>query len=114
MVLAIGVVTTHNAIGLSRKTFARSAVFTSLFCILLIAAAASASVSFRNDVMAVISKAGCNAGTCHGNQNGKAMEDERSEVEFKSCHVSRLARAGIVPPWRTREKGDPPDSAVGY
>src|ERR1051325_1134980 len=29
-------------------------------------------VSFRNDVMAVLSKAGCNAGQCHGNANGKA------------------------------------------
>ena len=29
-------------------------------------------VSFRNEVMAVLSKAGCNAGPCHGNQNGKA------------------------------------------
>src|ERR1043166_515442 len=29
------------------------------------------AISFRNDVMAVISKAGCNAGTCHGNKNGK-------------------------------------------
>jgi len=29
-------------------------------------------VSFRNDVMAVLSKAGCNAGVCHGNANGKA------------------------------------------
>src|SRR6266404_5805629 len=29
-------------------------------------------VSFRNDVMPVLSKAGCNAGMCHGNQNGKA------------------------------------------
>jgi hypothetical protein len=28
-------------------------------------------VSFRNDVMAVLSKAGCSAGTCHGNKNGK-------------------------------------------
>jgi hypothetical protein len=28
-------------------------------------------VSFRNDVMAVLSKAGCNQGACHGNQNGK-------------------------------------------
>lgn len=27
--------------------------------------------SFRNEVMAVLSKAGCNLGTCHGNQNGK-------------------------------------------
>jgi hypothetical protein len=28
-------------------------------------------ISFRNDVMAVLSKAGCNMGVCHGNQNGK-------------------------------------------
>lgn len=28
-------------------------------------------VSFRRDVMAVLSKAGCNMGACHGNQNGK-------------------------------------------
>jgi hypothetical protein len=27
--------------------------------------------SFRNDVMAVLSRAGCNAGACHGNLNGK-------------------------------------------
>jgi hypothetical protein len=36
------------------------------------AAASTNSVSFRNDVMAVLSKAGCNSGPCHGNQNGKA------------------------------------------
>src|SRR2546428_2408460 len=30
-----------------------------------------AAVSFRNEVEAVISKAGCNAGTCHGNKYGK-------------------------------------------
>src|ERR1043166_1797817 len=35
-------------------------------------ATAPKPVSFRNDVMAVMSKAGCNAGTCHGNKNGKA------------------------------------------
>ena len=29
-------------------------------------------VLFRRDVMAVLSKAGCNAGNCHGNANGKA------------------------------------------
>jgi hypothetical protein len=29
------------------------------------------SISFRNDVMAVLSRAGCNQGACHGNQNGK-------------------------------------------
>ena len=27
--------------------------------------------SFRNDVMAALSKAGCNLGTCHGNATGK-------------------------------------------
>src|SRR3954470_10587385 len=27
--------------------------------------------SFNHDVMAVLSKAGCNAGACHGNKNGK-------------------------------------------
>lgn len=29
------------------------------------------AVTFRHDVMAVLSKAGCNAGACHGNKNGK-------------------------------------------
>jgi hypothetical protein len=33
--------------------------------------AAADNVSFRTDVMAVLSKAGCNQGVCHGNQNGK-------------------------------------------
>ncbi|HVV99848.1 MAG TPA: DUF1549 and DUF1553 domain-containing protein [Planctomycetaceae bacterium] len=28
-------------------------------------------ISFRNDVLPVLSKAGCNMGLCHGNQNGK-------------------------------------------
>jgi len=29
------------------------------------------AISFRNDVMAVLSKSGCNLGTCHGNARGK-------------------------------------------
>src|SRR5579863_10347183 len=33
--------------------------------------AAGTEVSFRNDVEMVISKAGCNLGTCHGNATGK-------------------------------------------
>jgi hypothetical protein len=37
----------------------------------VVSAAQAGDVSFRNDVMAVLSKAGCNQGTCHGNQNGK-------------------------------------------
>jgi hypothetical protein len=45
-----------------------------LIATLLIVAACNVKaqqVSFRNDVMAVLAKAGCNAGTCHGNKNGK-------------------------------------------
>src|SRR3954468_1902806 len=33
--------------------------------------AAEPLVSFRNEVMAVLARAGCNQGTCHGNLNGK-------------------------------------------
>ena len=47
-------------------------------CLLLVAALplsstaeAGDSPSFRRDVMAAVSKAGCNLGTCHGNANGK-------------------------------------------
>jgi hypothetical protein len=36
-----------------------------------LARAEAKPVSFRNEVMAVLSRAGCNAGACHGNQNGK-------------------------------------------
>ena len=59
-------------------------------CLLLMAMAASAEpVSFRNDVMAVVSKTGCNAGTCHGNANGKAgfklsLRGEDPEFDFKA------------------------------
>jgi hypothetical protein len=34
-------------------------------------ARAGEAVAFERDVMAVLSKAGCNLGACHGNQNGK-------------------------------------------
>jgi hypothetical protein len=34
-------------------------------------ARAAEPVSFHNEVMAVLSRAGCNSGACHGNQNGK-------------------------------------------
>ena len=38
---------------------------------LMVSAAPGAASSFRNDVVAVLSKAGCNTGPCHGNANGK-------------------------------------------
>src|SRR6185295_10717174 len=33
--------------------------------------AAADRITFDTEVMAVLSKAGCNLGTCHGNANGK-------------------------------------------
>lgn len=42
-----------------------------VFSVLAVRAATAQTVSFRNDVMPVLSKAGCNAGTCHGNATGK-------------------------------------------
>lgn len=36
-----------------------------------VVAVSAAEVSFTNDVQAVIAKAGCNLGTCHGNATGK-------------------------------------------
>jgi hypothetical protein len=39
--------------------------------LLTLADAEAEEVTFQRDVMAVLSKAGCNAGVCHGNANGK-------------------------------------------
>ncbi|HEX7862346.1 MAG TPA: DUF1549 and DUF1553 domain-containing protein [Verrucomicrobiae bacterium] len=45
-----------------------------LACAIFLATSSRAdeNASFRNDVMAILSKSGCNAGGCHGNANGKA------------------------------------------
>src|SRR5687767_12517306 len=69
------------------------------FCALLFVfpAAAAEQVSFRNDVMAVLSKAGCNMGTCHGNQNGKAgfklsLRGEDPEADYRALTRDMFAR----------------------
>src|SRR6185503_6605324 len=54
---------------------------------LLARAGSTKGISFRNDVMAVLSKAGCNAGQCHGNANGKAsfklsLRGESPDLDF--------------------------------
>ncbi len=46
-------------------------------------------VSFRNEVMAVLSKSGCNAGACHGNASGKggfklSLRGEDPESDFRA------------------------------
>jgi len=59
--------------------------------------ATAARVSFRNDVMAVLSKAGCNSGPCHGNQNGKAgfklsLRGEDAEFDYHALTRDLFAR----------------------
>ncbi|MBV9122895.1 MAG: DUF1549 domain-containing protein [Planctomycetes bacterium] len=54
-------------------------------------------VSFRNEVMAVLSRAGCNQGTCHGNQNGKngfklSLRGEDPAVDFTALTRDMLGR----------------------
>src|SRR5437867_11683013 len=54
-------------------------------------------VSFRNDVMAVLSKAGCNAGTCHGNKNGKggfklSLRGQDPELDYLALTHDLFAR----------------------
>ena len=49
----------------------------------------AAALSFRNDVMAAISKAGCNLGTCHGNATGKggfklSLRGQDIDYDFKA------------------------------
>lgn len=54
-------------------------------------------VSFRRDVMAVLSKAGCNLGTCHGNKNGKGgflltLRGQGPETDFKTLTRDQFGR----------------------
>ncbi len=55
------------------------------------------AASFRNDVMGVLSKAGCNSGGCHGNANGKAgfklsLRGESGDLDFKALSHDQFGR----------------------
>jgi hypothetical protein len=57
----------------------------------------AADVSFTRDVMAVLSKAGCNMGTCHGNQNGKggfklSLRGENPDADFVTLTREQVGR----------------------
>ncbi|MGL6075501.1 MAG: DUF1549 and DUF1553 domain-containing protein [Fimbriiglobus sp.] len=59
--------------------------------------AGAAEVSFPNDVMAVMSRAGCNMGACHGNLNGKggfrlSLRGENAALDFQTLTRDALAR----------------------
>jgi hypothetical protein len=68
-------------------------------CVLAVlpAAGAAETVSFRNDVMAVLSRAGCNMGPCHGNLNGKggfklSLRGQDPEADFLTLTRDLLSR----------------------
>src|SRR5579871_7020632 len=54
-------------------------------------------VSFRNEVMAVLTRGGCNQGACHGNQNGKngfklSLRGQDPSFDFESLTHDTLGR----------------------
>src|SRR5215218_9595871 len=54
-------------------------------------------VSFRHDVMAVLSRAGCNQGTCHANLNGKggfklSLRGENPDLDYQTLTRESVAR----------------------
>jgi len=58
---------------------------------------AAEPVSFRNEVMAVVSKAGCNAGPCHGNASGKggfklSLRGEDPDRDFLALTRDEMGR----------------------
>ena len=61
------------------------------------AANADEPVSFGNEVMAVLARAGCNQGVCHGNLNGKggfklSLRGEDPAADFATLTRDALAR----------------------
>jgi hypothetical protein len=60
-------------------------------------ARAGESVRFRHDVMAVLSRAGCNMGACHGNLNGKgglklSLRGQDPDADFATLTRDALGR----------------------
>src|SRR5258707_15346844 len=52
-------------------TMLKLTLLTLAFTLAVTSAHAQTPVSFRNEVMAVLSRTGCNQGICHGNLNGR-------------------------------------------
>jgi len=72
-------------------------LFTALSVLLGLACTRADTVSFRHDVMAVFSKAGCNNGGCHGNAHGRgslklSLRGESPDIDFKALIHSNSSR----------------------
>src|SRR5579884_932649 len=67
------------------------------------------TISFRNEVMAVLSRAGCNQGACHGNQNGKGGFKLSLRGEDPAWDFAALTRDGLG---RRTDRLRPADSLI--
>src|SRR5262245_43601704 len=81
---------------LSLRKLSRFVAVSALF-LLARPPAADEPVSFRTEVMAVLSRGGCNAGTCHGNLNGKggfklSLRGENPEADLAALTRDALGR----------------------
>jgi hypothetical protein len=68
-----------------------------LACLLIVGPASAADVSFERDVLPVLTRAGCNAGACHGNFNGKggfrlSLKGEDPPADLAALTRDMLAR----------------------
>jgi hypothetical protein len=75
----------------------RSPLLVPLAALFFAGSATADGVSFRNDVMAVLSKGGCNSGACHGNQNGKgglklSLRGQDPDADFAALTRDALGR----------------------
>jgi len=75
----------------------RFSFLTAFFVVSTPVTASAADVSFERDVLAVLTRAGCNAGACHGNLNGKgglklSLKGEDAAGDFAALTRDMLAR----------------------
>lgn len=81
----------------SRRTSRKGGWLVALACLGAALAAEADEVFFKRDVLAVLSKAGCNAGPCHGNANGKggfklSLRGEDPQFDFNALSRDQFAR----------------------
>ncbi len=79
------------------QTFMRILVLLVVGSTLVHSAAAREPVNFRQEVMAVLSRAGCNQGACHGNLHGKggfklSLRGEAPDRDLEAVKLGQLGR----------------------
>jgi hypothetical protein len=84
-------------LGVRQKTLIRHFFTAFCFALMLSSAAGGETVSFKHEVMAVFSKAGCNSGGCHGNAHGRgflklSLRGESPLLDFAAVSKSSSSR----------------------